>query len=58
MLSFITEIFIYIFTYSDSNFGEIEMCLNEELIFNIKIRSRVCDLFSLSKTVKKELSSY
>ena len=29
----------------NNNFGEIEMCLNEKLSFNIKIKSRNCELF-------------
>ena len=33
----------------DNNFGEIEMCLNEKLTFNIKIKSRNCELFVLKK---------
>ena len=32
-----------------NNFGEIEMCLNEKLSFNIKIKSRNCELFVLKK---------
>lgn len=32
-----------------NNFGEIEMCLNEKLRFNIKIKSRSCELFVLKK---------
>ena len=31
----------------NNNFGEIEMCLNERLIYNIKIKSRKSDLFIL-----------
>ena len=33
----------------NNNFGEIEMCLNEKLTFNIKIKSRNCELFVLKK---------
>lgn len=33
----------------NNNFGEIEMCLNEKLLFNIKIKSRNCELFVLKK---------
>ncbi len=33
----------------NNNFGEIEMCLNEKLSFNIKIKSRNCELFVLKK---------
>ena len=43
---------IYTYTllcYIDNNFGEIEMCLNEKLSFNIKIKSRNCELFALKK---------
>lgn len=32
-----------------NNFGEIEMCLNEKLTFNIKVKSRNCELFVLKK---------
>ena len=38
-----------ILCYVDNNFGEIEMCLNEKLSFNIKIKSRNCELFALKK---------
>ena len=31
----------------NNNFGEIEMCLNERLKYNIKIKSRKCDMFIL-----------
>ena len=31
------------------NFGEIEMCLNEKLTHNIKVKSRSCELFVLKK---------
>ena len=31
------------------NFGEIEMCLNEKLTHNIKVKSRNCELFVLKK---------
>jgi hypothetical protein len=34
---------------SDNNFGEIEMCLNEKLSYNIKVKSRNCELFVLKK---------
>lgn len=37
------------FSNLDNNFGEIEMCLNEKLAFNIKIKSRNCELFVLKK---------
>ena len=33
----------------NNNFGEIEMCLNEKLSVNIKIKSRNCELFVLKK---------
>ena len=33
----------------NNNFGEIETCLNEKLSFNIKIKSRNCELFVLKK---------
>jgi hypothetical protein len=33
----------------DNNFGEIEMCLNKQLAYNIKVKSRVCELFVLKK---------
>jgi hypothetical protein len=33
----------------DNNFGEIEMCLNEKLSYNIKVKSRTCELFVLKK---------
>jgi CRP-like cAMP-binding protein len=32
-----------------NNFGEIEMCLNEKLSFNIRVKSRNCELFVLKK---------
>ena len=35
----------------NNNFGEIEMCLNEKLSFNIKIKSRNCELFVLKKMI-------
>ena len=35
----------------DNNFGEIEMCLNEKLSYNIKVKSRNCELFVLKKNV-------
>ena len=35
----------------NNNFGEIEMCLNEKLTFNIKVKSRNCELFVLKKNV-------
>lgn len=38
-----------VFNFLDNNFGEIEMCLNEKLTFNIKIKSRNCELFVLKK---------
>ena len=31
------------------NFGEIEMCLNEKLSHNIKVKTRQCELFLLKK---------
>ena len=34
----------------NNNFGEIEMCLNEKLRFNIKVKSRNCELFVLKKS--------
>ena len=33
----------------NNNFGEIEMCLNEKLRFNIKVKSRNSELFILKK---------
>ena len=33
----------------NNNFGEIEMCLNEKLNYNIKVKSRNCELFVLKK---------
>jgi len=33
----------------DNNFGEIEMCLNEKLEYDVKIKSRSCELFVLKK---------
>lgn len=36
----------------NNNFGEIEMCLNEKLTYNIKVKSRNCELFVLKKNVK------
>ena len=35
----------------NNNFGEMEMCLNEQLTFDIKIKSRNCELFVLKKNV-------
>lgn len=35
----------------NNNFGEIEMCLNEKLSFNIKIKSRNCELFVLKRMI-------
>ena len=35
----------------NNNFGEIEMCLNEKLTYNIKVKSRNCELFVLKKNV-------
>jgi CRP-like cAMP-binding protein len=32
-----------------NNFGEIEMCLSEKLQYNIKVKSRNCELFVLKK---------
>lgn len=32
-----------------NNFGEIEMCLNEKLSYNIRVKSRNCELFVLKK---------
>jgi len=34
----------------NNNFGEIEMCLNEKLRFNIRVKSRNSELFILKKT--------
>lgn len=31
------------------NFGEIDMCLNKRLIYNIKIKSRICEMLVLKK---------
>ena len=39
----------------NNNFGEIEMCLNEKLTYNIKVKSRNCELFVLKKNVSKYL---
>lgn len=36
----------------NNNFGEIEMCLNEKLTYNIKVKSRNCELFVLKKNVR------
>jgi hypothetical protein len=33
------------------NFGEVEMCLNYPLNYNIKVKSRDCELFVLKKDV-------
>jgi hypothetical protein len=38
-----------------NNFGEIEMCLNSTLSYDIKIKSRNCELFVLKKDVKLEI---
>jgi hypothetical protein len=38
-----------IYTNTDNNFGEIEMCLNKQLTYNMKIKSRICELFVLRK---------
>lgn len=35
----------------NNNFGEIEMCLSEKLTYNIKVKSRNCELFVLKKNV-------
>ena len=35
----------------NNNFGEIEMCLNYTLSYNIKVKSRICELFVLKKEV-------
>jgi hypothetical protein len=35
--------------YIDSNFGEIEMCLNKRLFYNIRVKSRICDLLIFRK---------
>ena len=35
----------------NNNFWEIEMCLNEKLSYNIKVKSRNCELFVLKKNV-------
>ena len=40
----------------NNNFGEIEMCLNEKLSYNIKIKSRNCELFLLKKSNFLKLS--
>ena len=32
-----------------TNFGEIEMCLNETLSYSVKVKSRVCEIFILKK---------
>lgn len=37
----------------NNNFGEIEMCLNEKLTYNIKVKSRNCELFVLKKNVSE-----
>lgn len=39
----------------NNNFGEIEMCLNEKLTYNIKVKSRNCELFVLKKNVSVNL---
>lgn len=36
----------------NSNFGEVEMCLNYSLNYNIKVKSRDCELFVLKKDVE------
>lgn len=41
-----SKLFIFIL---DNNFGEIEMLLNKQLTFNIKVKSRNCELFVLKK---------
>jgi hypothetical protein len=38
------------------NFGEIEMCLSEKLKYNIKVKSRNCELFVLKKNDFLKLS--
>lgn len=38
------------------NFGEIEMCLNKKLIYNIKIKSKICEMFILKKVDFLKLS--
>jgi hypothetical protein len=35
----------------NNNFGEIEMCLNSTLSYDIKVKSRDCELFVLKKDV-------
>ena len=32
-----------------TNFGEIEMCLNETISYSVKVKSRVCEIFILKK---------
>jgi hypothetical protein len=39
-----------------NNFGEIEMCLGEKIKYNIKIKSRNCELFVLKKNDFLKLS--
>ena len=39
-----------------NNFGEIEMCLNEKLTYNIKVKSRSSELFVLKKNDFLKLS--
>jgi hypothetical protein len=36
----------------NNNFGEIEMCLNYTLNYDIMVKSRNCELFVLKKDVK------
>lgn len=38
------------------NFGEIEMCMNDKINYNIKVKSRVSELFLLKKTEFLRLS--
>lgn len=38
------------------NFGEIEMCMNDKIGYNIKVKSRVSELFVLKKTEFLRLS--
>ena len=33
----------------NNNFGEIEMCLNQNIRYSIKVKSRTCELFTLKK---------
>jgi hypothetical protein len=33
----------------DNNFGEVEMCLDKKLCYNIKIKSRMCEMYIIKK---------